>query len=441
MLRILTLNTGLTEIRLFGAALYEDVPHVPARAAHLAEALRGVDADIVLLQELVPQRVKVRLAAELRDLYPHSAGIAEDSRFYGTGLLTLSRDAMTDASCTSFAQQTLEEGLFGPRGMLACTVRTPDLGPVRVINLHATAGGRLSAEAAAGCARLAERAGCRGDRDHRRALRRHGRARRRLQLRPGRGPRDRSALGRRWLCGRCRRATGRRPVSGHLGPGQSAQPRPGRRPRPPGGPHLRAAGPSQLRCVRCAHRPRRAGCAAPRRRAATGFGSLRSTRRTRNVVTAARRAFRFSRAWQRATFVRAERWRVAAHTQGGDAVCAFCTMMAGGTHWTEAGTDAGRAAEPETGRARYLGRLNRVALINRILNHYGCAASDWASNQYVVKSHAGRSRHGGASAPDLGCGRGDRRAAPRPPGPCPARHAAQHSAERDGAGDALAHPN
>ena len=141
MLRVLTLNTGLTEIRLFGAALYEDVPHVIARAAHLAPALRGVDADIVLLQELVPQRVKVRLAAELRDLYPHGAGIAEDSRFYGTGLLTLSRHPMTDASCMSFAQQTLEEGLFGPRGMLACTVDTPDLGRVHAVNLHATAGG------------------------------------------------------------------------------------------------------------------------------------------------------------------------------------------------------------------------------------------------------------------------------------------------------------
>ena len=141
MLRILTFNTGLTEIRLFGAALYEDVPHVVARAAHLAPALRGVDADIVLLQELVPQRVKVSLAAELRDHYSHSAGIADDSRFYGTGLLTLSRNPMSDASCIPFAQQTPEEGLFGPRGMLACTVDTPDLGRIRVINLHATAGG------------------------------------------------------------------------------------------------------------------------------------------------------------------------------------------------------------------------------------------------------------------------------------------------------------
>ncbi|MDE0408470.1 MAG: endonuclease/exonuclease/phosphatase family protein [Alphaproteobacteria bacterium] len=141
MLRILTFNTGLTEIRLFGVPLYEDVPHVVERAAQLAPELRGVDADIVLLQELVPQRVKVRLAAALRNFYPHGAGIAEDSRFYGTGLLTLSRHPMEDASCTSFAQQTLEEGLFGPRGMLACTVQAPGLGPVRVINLHATAGG------------------------------------------------------------------------------------------------------------------------------------------------------------------------------------------------------------------------------------------------------------------------------------------------------------
>ena len=141
MLRLLTLNTGLTEIRLFGAALYEDVPHVPVRAAHLAPALREMGADIVLLQELVPQRVKKALAAELRDLYPHSAGIAEDSRFYGTGLLTLSRHPMEEARCTSFKRQTFEEGLFGPRGMLSCTVRTPELGRIRVVNLHVTAGG------------------------------------------------------------------------------------------------------------------------------------------------------------------------------------------------------------------------------------------------------------------------------------------------------------
>ena len=161
MLSILTFNTGLTEIRLFGAALYEDVPHVIARAAHLAPALRSVDADIVLLQELVPQRVKKELAAALGDLYPHRAGIEEDSRFYGTGLLTLSRHPIEEASCKPFANQTLEEGLFGPRGMLGCTVRTPGLGRCRAINLHATAGGAYRQRRRRGapdrrCAQVAE---------------------------------------------------------------------------------------------------------------------------------------------------------------------------------------------------------------------------------------------------------------------------------------------
>ena len=174
MLSVLTFNTGLTEIRLFGAALYEDVPHVVPRAAHLAPALRSVDADIVLLQELVPQRVKKELAAALGDLYPHRAGITEDSRFYGTGLLTLSRYPIEEASCPPFAHQTFEEGLFGPRGMLGCTVRTPDLGPCRVINLHATAGGALSAATAPGRTRPAEGADRRSDRCRWRALRGNG---------------------------------------------------------------------------------------------------------------------------------------------------------------------------------------------------------------------------------------------------------------------------
>ncbi len=70
-------------------------------------------------------------------------------------------------------------------------------------------------------------------------------------------------------------------------------------------------------------------------------------------------------------------------------MCAFCAMLTGGTHWTEAGTDAGRGAQPRVGRARYLERLDRVALINRILDHYDCSVADWANNKYVVRSRRG----------------------------------------------------
>ncbi len=141
MLRLLTLNTGLAEIRLLGIPFYTDVPHVSERAAHLAPALRALDADIVVLQELIPGRAKTRLAAELGDRFPYGAGIAEDSRFYGTGLLTLSRYPIEAVSCIPFARQTIDEGLFGPRGMICSTVHVPSLGPCRIVNLHATAGG------------------------------------------------------------------------------------------------------------------------------------------------------------------------------------------------------------------------------------------------------------------------------------------------------------
>ena len=41
-------------------------------------------------------------------------------------------------------------------------------------------------------------------------------------------------------------------------------------------------------------------------------------------------------------------------------MCAFCAMMAGGTHWTEAGTDAGRAGEAESGRTALVAHLPQV---------------------------------------------------------------------------------
>ena len=72
-------------------------------------------------------------------------------------------------------------------------------------------------------------------------------------------------------------------------------------------------------------------------------------------------------------------------------MCAFCAMLSGGgAHWTEAGTDAGRSREEETGRSRYLNRLYRVGLMNRILDYYDCAVEDWANNKYIVRGHSGR---------------------------------------------------
>ncbi len=70
-------------------------------------------------------------------------------------------------------------------------------------------------------------------------------------------------------------------------------------------------------------------------------------------------------------------------------MCALCGVLIDGPHWTEAGTDAGRSDGAPEQRTRYLERDYRVALINRVLGHYGCCARDWAGNQYVLQNKSG----------------------------------------------------
>ena len=70
-------------------------------------------------------------------------------------------------------------------------------------------------------------------------------------------------------------------------------------------------------------------------------------------------------------------------------MCALCGVLSDGPHWTEAGTDGGRAREAPAGRARHLERRHRLALLNRILAAYGCKADDWAGAQYLVHNRSG----------------------------------------------------
>ncbi len=140
---VLTLNAGLTAVDILGVRFYEDARHLDARAAALAPALRSVAADIVALQEVLTRRAKRRLAAALHDLYPHAAGVEEDSHIFGSGLLILSRFPVDDRACLPFASQMFDERVFAPRSLLACTVDVPVCGPCRVATLHTTAGGAL----------------------------------------------------------------------------------------------------------------------------------------------------------------------------------------------------------------------------------------------------------------------------------------------------------
>ena len=65
-------------------------------------------------------------------------------------------------------------------------------------------------------------------------------------------------------------------------------------------------------------------------------------------------------------------------------MCALCGVLLT-EHWAEAG--AGRRA-----------RDRRVALVNRVLAHYGLVLGDWGGRTYVLRDRKGR----GAVVADLG---------------------------------------
>ena len=70
-------------------------------------------------------------------------------------------------------------------------------------------------------------------------------------------------------------------------------------------------------------------------------------------------------------------------------MCAFCALLSGGSHWSEAGTDAAQTDAP-AGRERLLERRGRVRLVNRILAHHGCALKDWNNNSYILRGQRGQ---------------------------------------------------
>lgn len=69
-------------------------------------------------------------------------------------------------------------------------------------------------------------------------------------------------------------------------------------------------------------------------------------------------------------------------------MCALCGVIGGGEHWTDAVREFHGPAPQLTRTAE---RQARVRLVNRILEHYGLSAHDWAGASYVLKSRTGQS--------------------------------------------------
>lgn len=143
-LRLLTYNTGLYRVRLGRTTIVEPIQHPAERAAHMAEAILSIDADIVALQEVFDDRHLFPLLDALRSSYPfiatgrdtHAPTFFRDH----SGLCILSRYPLTDIRHEALRDAALEERLFIVKGMLRATVASP-IGDIGLINTHLTSGG------------------------------------------------------------------------------------------------------------------------------------------------------------------------------------------------------------------------------------------------------------------------------------------------------------
>jgi endonuclease/exonuclease/phosphatase family metal-dependent hydrolase len=134
--RILSLNAGLLS-RLRG--LIQPAPEVEARLMALSDALREIGADIVALQEVYDQPHRERIVEELEALYAGVFTSPKPPRVgLGDGLFVLCNCAAR-ARFVAFDHGLLEELWLARKGVL---VVDADLKvPLRILNVHTTAGG------------------------------------------------------------------------------------------------------------------------------------------------------------------------------------------------------------------------------------------------------------------------------------------------------------
>lgn len=139
-MRILSFNVGL--LKLFGRPF--PTPFVLERASALADQIRQLDCDIVLIQEIYGTGLRRDLADSLRETFPYAIFPSKKRNFgLQNGLMTLSRYPATGA-VELFRDAPPDEALFDSKGMLIGQHQLPDGVELTTLNLHTTAGGMFS---------------------------------------------------------------------------------------------------------------------------------------------------------------------------------------------------------------------------------------------------------------------------------------------------------
>ena len=142
-LTILTYNVGLVRVAIAGITVFEPAPFIPERLAALPDALRESGANIVALQEVFRAPHRRFIVEAVRDVFPWAAW-AEAPRFgLSSGLLILSDRPLKEPQQARFSRHPIDERFYAQKGLLTANVDAGALGPIRLLNVHTTAGGKF----------------------------------------------------------------------------------------------------------------------------------------------------------------------------------------------------------------------------------------------------------------------------------------------------------
>jgi hypothetical protein len=78
-------------------------------------------------------------------------------------------------------------------------------------------------------------------------------------------------------------------------------------------------------------------------------------------------------------------------------MCGLCGVLGAAAHWTDASARTNVSPGGAAPLTRWRERYGRIALVNRVLRHYGLKLSDFQGQSYLLRSATGRE----ALVPDL----------------------------------------
>lgn len=144
MLKVITFNAAILDVRIFGRSFHCAVEHIDDRLEALARALERTGADLVFLQEVFHRDKQDRLCSLVQEHYPYIHGHAPAGwkLRLGNELLTLSRLPLQDYGLTRFRCAPREELRHTSKGFYHMQFTLPGAGEIHLVNFHMSAGGK-----------------------------------------------------------------------------------------------------------------------------------------------------------------------------------------------------------------------------------------------------------------------------------------------------------